>query len=68
VFWPLFNAEPIKLVAQAKNPDHTGEQSHRSRRGVGFSQSDPFYSVFCFRDPLLLDLVVKKGSDAKESS
>jgi hypothetical protein len=54
-------------MARAKNPNHAGEQSHRSREGVGFLQFDPFYSVFCSRDSFLLDLIIEKGSDAKES-
>ena len=29
-----------------KNSDHTGEQKCRSRWGVGFLQSDQFYSAF----------------------
>jgi hypothetical protein len=33
---PLFDAETVKLVAWAKNPNHTGEQSYQSRGGVGF--------------------------------
>jgi hypothetical protein len=68
-FRPLFTIKTVKLVVGVKNPNHMGEKSHRSRGGVGFLGSDLFYSVFCFRDPTLLDLVTeKKGSNAKECS
>jgi hypothetical protein len=36
----------LTLMVRAKNPDHVGVQSHRIRKGVGFLQSDPLYSVF----------------------
>jgi hypothetical protein len=65
---PFFSAETVKLVVWTKNPNHMGEQSHRSRGDIGFLQSDPFYSVFCFHDPLPSDLIVEKGSNAKENS
>ena len=35
-----------KLGVREKNSDHAGEQKRHSRWGVGFLQSDQFYSVF----------------------
>ena len=35
-----------KLGVWAKNSDHAGEQKRHSRWGIGFLQSDQFYSAF----------------------
>ena len=36
----------IELKVWAKNSDHAGKQECRSRWGIGFLQSDQFYSTF----------------------
>ena len=43
---PTLSVVKAKKLECGKDSDHAGEQKHRSRWGVGFLQSDQFYSAF----------------------